>query len=197
MKRVLLAAILGGVVAFIWSAVVHMVPLTQAMGLSLLNDKEPPVLASLKANVAQPGLYFFPGINLASKPSESDKNAWVERYRSGPVGLLLYRPVGGEMMEPRQLVVEFVSTLACAFIAAAILAATVGSYFRRALIVAALGVFTWLALSISQWNWYGYPFAFISLDLLDQVIGWFLAGLVMAAVIRPAQTTAPVVGVLS
>jgi hypothetical protein len=188
MKRILLAGTLGGLIAFIWSAVVHMLPSTQAMGLSLLNAKEAPVLASLKANVTQPGLYFFPGIDLASQPSESEKNAWVERYRSGPVGLLLYRPVGGEMMEPRQLIVEFVSTLACAFLAAAILTATVGPYFRRVLIVAALGLFTWLALSISQWNWYGYPFAFITLDLLDQAIGWFFAGLAMAAIIRPAQS---------
>ena len=192
MKRVLLAGILGGVVAFIWSAVVHMLPSTQAMGLSLLNEKEAAVLTSLKANVTQPGLYFFPGINLASKPSESEKNGWVERYRSGPVGLLLYRPVGGEMMEPGQLIVEFVSTLACAFIAAVILTATVGSYLKRVLIVAAMGLFTWLALSISQWNWYGYPFAFITLDLLDQAIGWLLAGLAMAAMIPPHQSVTPI-----
>ena len=90
-------------------------------------------------------------------------------------------------MSPRQLVVEFLSTLLCALIAAAFLATIPGSALKRALMAALLGVFGWLALSVSQWTWYHFPFAFIALDLMDQAGGWFFAGLAMAKILPAAR----------
>jgi hypothetical protein len=91
------------------------------------------------------------------------------------------------MMMMSQLVIEFLSNLLCAFIAAFILASTVGSFARRVAIVASLGLFSWLAINISQWDWYEFPFAFVALDAISQVIGWLLAGLLMAKMIKPAN----------
>ena len=84
----------------------------------------------------------------------------------------------------QQLLVEFLATVLCGCIAASILSATVGSIRCRATMV---GLFTWLAISISQWTWYRFPFSFIALDAIDQVIGWLLAGFLMAKMIKPAQ----------
>jgi len=88
-------------------------------------------------------------------------------------------------MEPKQLIIEFVSTVLCAWIAALILSRTIGAWLCRATMVMMIGVFTWLALSVSQWNWYGFPFSFILIDLIDQAVGWFLAGLAIAKIVRP------------
>jgi len=187
MKRTLLAGLLGGIIAFIWSAIVHMNPLTGHLGLSMMNEREDAVLAALKNNLQQEGLYFFPGMDMTKEMTKEQEAAWVAKYKAGPAGLLLYHPNGGEPMEAKQLVVEFVSTVLCALIAATILAATVGRFVCRATIVAMIGLFAWLALSVSQWNWYGYPFPFIALDAIDQIIGWLLAGLLMAKMIKPAQ----------
>jgi hypothetical protein len=193
MKRILLAGLLGGIIAFVWSAIVHMVPLTSQMGLSMMGDKEDAVLAALKSNLTQDGLYFFPGMDMTKEMTKEQTDAWTAKYKAGPSGLLLYHPNGGEPMEPKQLVIEFLSTILCALIAAFILSSTVGALMCRATMVAMMGLFSWLAINISQWNWYGYPFNFIALDAIDQVLGWLLAGLLMAKLIKPANppTTAP------
>jgi hypothetical protein len=100
----------------------------------------------------------------------------------------LYDPIGRNPMDmTQQLVVEFVATLLCGLIAASILSATVGSLRCRATMVAMMGLFTWLAISVSQWTWYRFPFSFIALDAIDQVIGWLLAGFLMAKMIKPAS----------
>ena len=188
MKKIVLAGSLGGIVAFIWSAIVHMCPVTGHLGLSTMNEKdEGAVLAALKGNLQAPGLYFFPGMDMTKEMTKEQREAWTARYRAGPAGLLLYHPNGREPMEPKQLIIEFLSTVLCALIAASILSATVGSVRCRATMVAMMGLFTWLAISISQWNWYGFPFSFIAVDAIDQVIGWLLAGLLMARMIKPAQ----------
>ena len=190
MKRTLLAGVVGGIIAFIWSAIVHMTPFTMTLGLSALNEKEEAVLSGLRANDLAPGLYFFPGIDMTKRMTKEEEAAWTAKFKAGPSGLLLLQPKGGEPMEARQLLVELISTLLCAIIAATILSTTIGSISCRAIMVAMMGLFGWLAISVSQWNWYHYPFDFIALDLIDQAIGWFLAGLAMAKLIKPAGISA-------
>ena len=187
MKRTLIAGILGGVIAFVWGAIAHMNPLTETLGLSMMNEKEDAVLAALKSNLQQPGLYFFPGMDMTKAMTKEQEAAWTAKYKAGPAGLVLYNPNPGAPMEPRQLVVEFVATVLCGLIAASILSATVGSLMCRASMVAMIGLFGWLAISVSQWNWFGFPFGFIALDAIDQVIGWLLAGFLMAKMIKPAN----------
>ena len=187
MKRVLLAGILGGVVAFVWSSIVHVNPFTAALGLSTLNEKEDTVLAGLRSQGLSPGLYFFPGMDMTKSRTKEQEEAWTAKFKAGPSGLLLLQPKGGDPMEPRQLVIEFLSTVLSAMLAATILANTIGSVACRALMVSMIGLFGWLAISVSQWNWYHFPFKFIALDLADQAIGWLLAGFVIAKLIKPIQ----------
>ena len=59
---------LGGVVAFVWSSIAHMMPFTGHLGLSTMNEKaEDAVMAAMKSNLQQPGLYFFPGMDLTKE----------------------------------------------------------------------------------------------------------------------------------
>lgn len=190
MKKNLLAAILGAVIFFIWSAAVHMNPLTGPMGLSMLNEKEDAVMAALNENVQQPGLYFFPGMDMSKHMTKEEEAAWTAKFKAGPVGLLLIEPKGGDPIMTSQLVISFISDLLCALLAAFILASTAGSCGRRVAIVASLGLFSWMAISIQQWNWYEFPFTFVMLDAINQVIGWTLAALLMAKMIRPANQSA-------
>ena len=190
MKKTLLAGLLGGLVAFAWSAAVHMTPSIGTMGLSMFNEKEDAVLAGLRSHDLAPGLYFFPGMDMSKKMTKEQEDAWTAKFKAGPSGLLLLQAKGGDPMEARQLVIEFLSTVVCAIIAALILPTTVGSVKCRAIMVAMMGLFGWMALSVSHWNWYHYPFSFIAVDLIDQTIGWLLAGLVIAKMVKPIQPQA-------
>jgi len=187
MKKNLLAVFLGAVIFFVWSAFIHMNPLTAPMGLSMLNDKEDTVMADLKVTVPAPGLYFFPAMDMSKRMTKEQQDAWTAKYKAGPTGLLLIQPSGVDMTMVSQMSIAFVSTLLCAALAAFVLTATVGSFLRRVMVVAAIGLFAWLAISIEQWDWYEFPFGFVALDAINQVIGWTLAGLLMAKMIKPAN----------
>jgi hypothetical protein len=171
---------------------IHMNPVTGEMGLSAMDEKtEDVVMAALKANLQQDALYFYPGMDMSKKMSKEEEAAWTAKYKAGPAGLLLYHPTPGEPMGAKHLVVEFVSDVFCALLAVIIIAGTGGGVLYRATIVATLGLFAWITLSISQWNWYGFPFKWIMLDVIDQVAGWFLAGLVMAKLVKAAPCYVP------
>ncbi len=190
MKKILLAALAGGLVLFVWGAVSHMVlPLGEA-GLKNLPDEEP-VLTALGAPIPEPGLYFYPGLDMKNA-TEEQRAAWVEKIKSGPSGLLLYRPSGGEAMSPRQLASELVSNILAAWVAAIVVSLIIGHmdsngrsapFGRRVLVVGLLGLFAWLSISASHWIWYGFPTAFVGAELIDQVVGWLLAGLAIAKIV--------------
>jgi hypothetical protein len=50
-----------------------------------------------------------------------------------------------------------------------------------------MGIFGFVSVLVSYWNWYGFPTDFTIAAALDEIIGWFLGGLVLAAIIRPAK----------
>ena len=184
MKKTLIGGIVGGLVVFIWGAISHMVlPIGEA-GIQLLPNEDA-VMGAMRSSIAQPGLYFFPGMNMHGHPSEAEQKAWAEKYRTGPTGLLVYHPTGGEAISPKQLVMELVSNILGALVAACLLTKVAGTYWSRVGTVAGLGLFAWIAIEVSYWNWYGFPWDYTAAQAVDQVVGWGLGGLAMARLVKP------------
>lgn len=181
--RVLFGGILGGIVMFCWGAISHLVlPLGQ-MGISNLPNEEA-VLSAMRQSIPEPGLYFFPGMDMTRKQTPEEERAWQQRYDTGPVGLLAYQPHGGSVMSPSQLGVELGSDIVAALVAAILLTMTAVGYAGRVAFSGALGLIAWLSISISYWNWYKFPSAFTLAEGFDQVMGWLIAGIVLAALVK-------------
>src|SRR5205085_2601963 len=93
MRRLLIAAILGAFILFIWGGLSHMVLLT-GTGFSVLTQpQEDKLIESLKVASIKEGLYFFPAKDFHGSTSEQDAS-WLKRFRDGPHGLIVYRPQG-------------------------------------------------------------------------------------------------------
>jgi hypothetical protein len=184
MKRILLGAVVGGLIVFAWSAVIHIATPLGMAGISALPGEEA-VLAALRANVREDGFYFFPAAGMSPDMTEAEHEAWVERMRRGPTGMMVVHPQGAEPMMARQLVLELLSDVLAALLVAFGLAHVLAPYGRRVVLVALAGVFAWLAVSVSYWIWYGFPDVYLCAELVDQVGGWLLAGLAMAKIVRP------------
>lgn len=184
MGKLAVAALVGGLIVFAWGAVAHMATPLGMAGMSFLPD-EGATLEGLRVSVPKTGMYIFPTEGMNSK-NEAEQKAWTERYRRGPSGILLYKAEGSEPLSARYLVVEFISNVLAAFVAALMVSMIAGPYSRRVLAVLLLAIFAFLSLSVSYWNWYGYPTTYIGAELLTEAIGWLLAGLAIAR-LAPAR----------
>lgn len=189
MGRRLLAAIAGGIVVFMWSAVSHTALPLGTAGISSIPNEER-MAQAIRGVITEPGLYFFPAFDPTRKMTAEEERAWTERYRRGPTGILVVRPGGLEPMETTQFVIELLGDILAAGVAAFILAGLPGSFLARALSVGLMGVFEWADISVSYWNWYKFPTLYTGAALVEQVVGWTLAGLVMAFMLRPRSRTA-------
>ncbi len=185
-KKLIIAALLGGLTMFIWGGFSHLV-LFIGTGFKPLPNEDK-VMEVLKTNITEKGLYFFPGKDFRNSTKEQDA-IFDTKFRNGPVGLLVYRPIGGNPFEVSKLVTQLMSNLFSVFVAALIASLIFVSYWKRVIIVSLLGLLACSAVSSIYWNWYEFPTSFFIAQILDMVIGFFLAGLVVCKIIpKPILT---------
>ena len=187
MKKFLLPGIVGGIVYFLWSFVSHMATPIGQMGIKTVDANEDVVISTLKSNMQQPGFYMLPGAGMLGNPTEAQRTAVEAKYKAGPTAIVVYSPTGTGMMSAGQLIRQFLFTLFSALIAAFIVSAVAGSLTTRALMVMLMGVFSWLMISLPQWNWYRFPSAFIIGVGIDNIVGWLIAGFAIAWMIKRAE----------
>ena len=181
MIRVLVGGVVGGIVMFFWGFVSH--SLLKISESSVRNiPAEPVVTTAMKLAINQPGFYYFPGMDHSRTPTPEERQAWEDKFRRGPTGVLVIHPQGGEFSMVRNLALEFLSNLLAALIVAAVVSQMAGGFAIQAGAAAGFGLFSWLSISASYGIWYGFPGDFSQAEAIDQVVGWLLAGLGIAAI---------------
>jgi hypothetical protein len=184
-KRIVLGGIVGGIVVFFWGFVAHMMLPLGEIGVHVIPD-EASVIGPIRNAIKQPGFYLFPGMDMSGKASESEKQAWLEKAKQGPVGVLIVKPQGGEGITPRLLLTELGSNIVSALLAALLLSQVriSATYWVRVGFVLLLGVFGFVTILMPYWNWYSFPNDFVASEAIEHAVGWLLAGLVLAAIVK-------------
>lgn len=193
-KRIVLAAVLGGLAMFLWSSIAHM-----ALGLGSLGVQDIPneqaMLGVMKSNLPQSGFYFFPGLGLAAGASRAERNAAMNVYQqkvaNGPSGILIYHPGGQKAISAGQLLTELGTNVVQALLAATLLAfAGLRSYGARVGFVALAGVMAGITTNISYWTWYGFPGSYTAGYAFTEIMGYVCIGLVAAAIMKNSKAVA-------
>ena len=178
--RVLIAGLIGGLVFFVWAAVAHMALPIGEMGMGV-TDTEDPVLAALRDNLPGEGVYMVPGLAPDKMSDPAAGAAYSAKAKSNPNAFIVYQPQGRDGMDMGpNLIKQYISDTLSALIVAFVLALGAFGFAKRVFIATALGLFSWLTLSVPYWNWYRFPLDFTMGSLLEQVLGWMLAGIAMA-----------------
>jgi hypothetical protein len=181
--RLIIAAVLGGLIMFVWGAVGHMFLGIGEAGVSPMPN-ESVMAAAMKANITDAGLYTLPGIDMKKTKTPDEEAAFAAKYKEGPIALLVYRPTGDEIMSPKQLGIELASNIAAALVVGMILTFAAVSWGRGVIISTLVGLAAWLSINVSYWNWYGFPTNFVTSELIEQVVGWLLSGFVLGYILR-------------
>lgn len=187
--RGLLAALLGAVAMFLWMSLAHMaLPLGEVGIQEMPNER--PVLDAMRSSIGDAsGLYFFPGMGVAPNAPRSERSAAMERYgeklAANPSGFVVYHPPGANGLSlgrlAFELLIEFLETL----LAVLLLGMTrLASYGSRVGFVTLAGLLAVLGTNLSYWNWYGFPANYTAAYMTTQLVGFFVAGLVIAAILR-------------
>lgn len=193
MGRKALAGILGGVAFFAWSSVAHLATGLGETGVSELPNEQA-VVSNLKANVTAPGFYFFPGHGLGPNATHAQKMAAMKdlapKIKAGPIGIMVYHPTGGDPLSPRQMLIELGTNIVQVLLAVLLLGqTTITSFAGRWGFMVVAGILAAISTNISYWNWYGFPGNYTLAYISVIAIGFVCAGLVAAALVKPAPAS--------
>jgi hypothetical protein len=188
MKKILLAALLGALTAYVWSIFSYMaLPWHNLYFESFTNDA--PVTAAIIDQAPRDGIYMIPNLPGEDQQGNSEADVkWMQDAAKGPYAYMWIIKGGLSYSMGSSMVIQFITQLLVAFLAAWLLSQTqIVSYFQRALFVSLLILAGSLLAFIPQWNWYGFPLASTIVNIIDNTLSYFFAGLVIARFIKPAQ----------
>jgi hypothetical protein len=179
--RIAIAALLGAILVFIWQFLAHMVLPIGEMGFRLPQNEDV-VLQAVTTGLPASGIYYLPSMDPAKMSDEAAMKAWAEKAKKNPSVFAVVNPApeGDPMSMAPHLVKQFITNLISAFLVAFVLAATSWTMGMRIAGSLIFGVFGWLMNIVPQWNWYRFPADFMLGNLLEQGIGWLLAGVAIA-----------------
>ncbi|TWI12767.1 hypothetical protein [Aerolutibacter ruishenii] len=180
--RIAIAALIGGIVMFLWGAVAHTVLPLGEMGMRTAVGQDAALSAITQAASSGEGVYMLPGMDPAIYADKAANKAFVEANRDKPYALVIYQPGGNPALENMapNLGKQWASDTLAALVLAWMLSLGAWSMGRRVMVAAAAGVFSWLTISVPYWNWYMFPLDFTLSGLVEVVAGWAITGLAMA-----------------
>jgi len=187
MLRILIAALLGGAVLFLWGQVSWMMlPWRDAVMLELPSEQ---VLIDALEQAPQDEAFYISPMWPADFSDDEAMERFKQRHAAGPLISVTYHRAGDTSMTDN-LIIGYALNVAMALVASVLLVVAVRghcNFLERWLFVGALGLFVGLAADAIAWNWMYTPTRFMLINIADHVIGALAMGLILALLIRPKR----------
>lgn len=192
MLRVILAAIIGGILVFAWSMVSWMVLPYHTQSIHQFKD-EAAVTKALKEQVDHSGVYVLPFVpaDTLSKPATEQKAIWEgvqKKQQTGPMVFASVALEGTQYNMKTAMIYGLILQIAGAFIISLILwGFCCSGYMCRLFTVSTIGLLIGLLGTVPYMIWWKFSPAFTLACAADAFIGWTIAGLFMAAIVKPCS----------
>lgn len=188
--RIISGALVGALILFVAGFLWY--------GLLGIGDKpfaqlpnEDAVVGTLVDGQLTSGTYIYPRMDRSGGATSMEE--WTALHEKGPLFEIRYHAGGESVGTAGMFVAGFVHFLIATLIIAMLMRMalpSLGSYGRRLMFVTMLGVFAAVFIQPSGPIWFYYPWDRAISDLAYGIISAFLAGLGMAAIIKPAVSIA-------
>ncbi len=187
--KAIIAALVGGVLMYLWSTAAHMSPLART-GFQQLSGEAAAAKALDASTGGKAGLYMYPwfGDDMSAKAMKADEQKLATQSRA----LVIYHPAqpGMKMLSPTQLVGELLLEFFETFVAVWLLTRTGLSTFAGRLgFMSGVGVLAAVVTNASYFIWYGYPGDYTAVAMLMEFGKFFFAGLGAAFILGRTPKT--------
>ncbi len=167
MKKMVKGAVLGGLVLFVWGMISWTVFPWHKHNMMQFKDSKQ-VAQVVQDNAPESGVYIL--------------NMGEDKASQAPS---VFAAVSYQHKEHAQMMVEgFIFKVIVAFVVTWLVFQTKLNDKKRVGFITVVGVAIALSAHLPQWIWCGYPAGFTLAMMVDTVIGWVLAGAVIAKITK-------------
>jgi hypothetical protein len=188
-KKLILSAVLGGVLLFVWGFISHgLLSWYESQMRTFTNQND--VESAIVAGVSGSGFYYLPNLTpeqqgLPAEERKAAEAALMERWERGPVAVTFVR-IGPGASYPTRLVIQFfIGVLASLLVAWLLLQAGIASYGGRIAFVIGIALVAVIWGKLPDWNWYEVPMMWTLVGAVDSIIAFGLLGALLGRIARP------------
>lgn len=165
---------IGGFIAWLWMAISWtIIPWHCAVTETFPNESE--AVKVISAQTKDSGIYNYPSMCSGIQDEQTNTKIFlsINKNAASPGAFIPY---------VISLITYFIGGLIVSLVIMQMAANTYGwKLFSVTMIGIAIGVMSMLP----AWNWWGVPFSYALLMIVDNFLAWLFAGLVIAAFIHP------------
>ncbi len=188
-KKIIVAGLAGAVTLFFWSFVSHE-PLDWHDSYHLRFKNEEAVKAVIEKESPEAGIYMLPNPVVEGKSAEEVQALLEDAEEQRKTGISLFAAVGirnGKSMI-ESLGFQFLGSLVCSLIISLLLCCQgQKTFLQRILFVEMAALFAFVGFMLPSWNWYSFSGTYMVVNLFDTLLGWGLAGAVIALVFKRSE----------
>ncbi|MCH9608796.1 MAG: hypothetical protein S4CHLAM45_07080 [Chlamydiales bacterium] len=184
--KILKATLIGGFIAWTWMILSWTVlPWHCSVVRQFTNGTE--VAETIMENTESSGIFVLPSIC-----NKEDLEFAGEAFEKGPVVFASVSRYGLGLNTPVPYVTSlFIQLIGAFFITLILLQARQLIYGSKVAMTVLIGLTVGVLGHLPAWNWWGFPFPYVFVEICDLAISWFLAGLVMAIFTRRRKDPPP------
>ncbi len=180
MKGLLLGALIGALLVFIWRVVFWEVLPTGESALRPVPD-ERAMRTTLKAELPESGVYMLP---YSDNPSDTE---YQTLHTQGPIATIYLRKEGSEPMAPGTMLLGYLQGALALFVMGLMLKLTgLASYGGRVAAVFLAGLSGSLFAQMAGPIWWLHPWDMAVVNLVYESVAWLIGGFALAAFVKPA-----------
>ncbi|QVL57264.1 MAG: hypothetical protein KFB93_07740 [Simkaniaceae bacterium] len=189
MFRIIVGGVLGAIVAFVWSFVSWMVLPWHNVSMNKFTNQEF-VSWVVKENAPKSGVYVAPyydskEANLTPEEIKQSFDKEKAAFEKGPFIFAQVNLKGMDPSNPWTYVFSFLTQFVGAALISWLLLQTSFGYGKRLMFVTVIGLLVGVLGFVPDWNWFGAGYKFTLVMIADLIATWFLAGIVLAAYVKP------------
>ncbi len=176
-KSIIRGAILGAIIVYVWMFISWMVlPWTTSTLKQFKNEEF--VGWVLKTNAKKSGVYVIPHPKTVEEHGEGEEKS--------PQVFVSIKRKGINYTGPKVYIASFIINLIAAGLVSFLLTQVSERmrYGGKLVFVTIFGLTAGVLCYLPGWNWWGYSMCYTLVGIANSVIGWFLAGIVLARVVK-------------
>ena len=186
MKKIILGALVGALIFFVFESAMWMGGLHTDFSMYTPNQKA--IMETLNSQLTQDGAYMMPTNDWNSpnyKPEDEEK--LMQESAGKPWALVMYhtKMMG---MEPSYMLKGFLYILLASLMVCWVLrSGSYTSFGKRFAVAMAFSLFGLLMCTLTEMNWWNFPWHFIKATVFDMTVGWALTSLWFAYYVKDSQ----------
>ncbi len=178
--RVAIAGLMAGIALFIWGALAHTVLPLGEVGVKPPSNEDV-VLSALREGLPAAGVYILPYVDAQQMSDEAAMKTWVSKSLANPYAMVIYQPQGRDNSQMGSLLgVQLGTDMLSGFALAWVLSLLTAGFGQRVCASMLIGLMGWLAISAPYANWYRFPMDATLALMVEELVGFLIAGLVAA-----------------